>query len=98
MFEWLKSLFGSEQERIVPPPLPSKVKKAEKLVGKKVAKKAVVKKEVSKDSPKTKTASSIKKKKEAATESTIEVTPVEVEIQLVENVTSKKKPSRQKKA
>jgi uncharacterized ferritin-like protein (DUF455 family) len=48
MFGWLKSLFGSEPERIVPPPLPSKVKKAEKLVGKKLAKKATTKKEAPK--------------------------------------------------
>lgn len=48
MFGWLKSLFGSEpeQERIVPPPLPSKVRKAEKLVAKKVSKRAPKKKNV----------------------------------------------------
>ena len=50
MFGWLKSIFGneSEEERIVPPPLPSKVKKAEKLVSKKISKKAATKKEAPK--------------------------------------------------
>lgn len=99
MFGWLKSLFGSEPEaeRIVPPPLPSKVKKAERLVGKKVAKKAVVKKEATKEAPKAKTVSSAKKKKEVATESTVKVIPVEVEIQSVEKVTPKRRSNRQKK-
>ncbi len=51
MFGWLKSLFGSEPEaeRIVPPPLPSKVKKAEKLVSKKISKRAATKKEAPKE-------------------------------------------------
>lgn len=50
MFGWLKSLFGNEPEgeRIVPPPLPSKVNKAEKLVAKKISKKAATKKEAPK--------------------------------------------------
>lgn len=85
MFGWLKSLFGSEPEaeRIVPPPLPSKVKKAEKLVGKKIAKKTPPKKEVVKEvKPKEKTAKAPSKKKEVvkesvtvSTEETVPVTP-----------------------
>ncbi len=68
MFGWLKSLFGSEPEaeRIVPPPLPSKVKKAEKLVAKKVSKRSATKKEAPKEeAPKAKTVKATSKKKEA---------------------------------
>jgi hypothetical protein len=71
MFGWLKSLFGNEteQESIVLPPLPSKVKKAEKLVTKKVAKKSVTKKEAPKEeAPKTKATKAPRKKKEAVLE------------------------------
>ena len=67
MFGWLKSLFGSESEaeRIVPPPLPSKVKKAEKLVAKKVSKKAATKKEAPKvEAPKAKVTKAKAPKKE----------------------------------
>lgn len=82
MFGWLKSLFGSEPEaeRIVPPPLPSKVKKAEKLVSKKISKKTATKKEAPKaEAPKTKVVKTPKKKKEVAPvvdSPVVEVTPV----------------------
>ena len=46
MFGWLKSLFGGEPEHeIVVPPLPSKVKKAEKIVSKKISKRSAPKKD-----------------------------------------------------
>ena len=46
MFGWLKSLFGNETEveHVAPPPLPSKVKKAEKIIVKKVSKRTPKKK------------------------------------------------------
>ena len=92
MFGWLKSLFGSEpeQERIVPPPLPSKVKKAEKLVSKKIAKKGTVKKET----PKAQATKAPRKKKEAAP--VVEASPVVATETVVE--TPKKKGGRTKKS
>lgn len=102
MFGWLKSMFGSEPEeqRIVPPPLPSKVKKAEKIVSKKISKKTAAKKEVSKtEEPKKETVKTKVVKKE--TSKTKAKTPKNEEvIQPIvdtEIVASKKKGSRSKK-
>ncbi len=98
MFGWLKSLFGSEPEaeRIVPPPLPSKVKKAEKLVSKKVSKRASPKVEAPKEvASKAKVAKAPKKVKvEVAAVEAVSATDT-----AVEKVTPvKKKGGRPKKA
>ena len=99
MFGWLKSLFGNEPEaeRIVPPPLPSKVKKAEKIVAKKASKRAVAKKEAPvesvKEAPKAKAVKAPRKKKEVA----VEVSPVPVEETVPATTTPKKKGGRTKK-
>ena len=95
MFGWLKSLFGSESEaeRIVPPPLPSKVKKAEKLVAKKVSKKAATKKEAPKvEAPKVKAAKAKAPKKDKKA-----VTPPVDPVQSTSPVSKPKKSSRSKK-
>ncbi len=94
MFGWLKSLFGSEPEaeRIVPPPLPSKVKKAEKLVAKKVSKRAATKKEAPVvEAPKTTVVKAKAPKKEKKV-----VTPTVDPVQLT-SPAPKKKGGRPKK-
>ena len=81
MFGWLKSLFGAEPvQEVVPPPLPLKVKKTEKLVAKKVVKK---------EAPKIKATKAPKKKKE------VEVVSVAIQEEaLVEEPKKKGRPKK----
>ena len=93
MFGWLKSLFGSEPEaeRIVPPPLPSKVKKAEKLVAKKISKRAATKKEAPKEEA-TK-AKAVKSKTTKKKEAVTPVDPVQSAVPAPKKKSAKSKKS-----
>lgn len=105
MFGWLKSIFGSESDAalIAPPPLPSKVKKAEKLVAKKVSKRAATKKEAPKvEAPKEKvvkekvTKEKVTKEKAPKKEKKAVTAPVDP-VQLASPAPKPKKGGRSKK-